>query len=160
MSKMLKKLKEQGHRVLIFSQMTRLLDLLEDYLEYEGYRYERIDGSITGSVRQASIDWFNKPNSESFMFTTFCVLDHKIYSKMKMKIRPRMLIILMKWLPLFWNVKTKKTKELPKKNQINFLTIISGKISLKKQSFELIGNITFVNLENNVSKFKMMFPSL
>ena len=73
MSKMLKKLKEQGHRVLIFSQMTRLLDLLEDYLEYEGYRYERIDGSITGSVRQASIDRFNKPNSESFLFTTFCV---------------------------------------------------------------------------------------
>ena len=68
MSKMLKKLKEQGHRVLIFSQMTRLLDLLEDYLEYEGYRYERIDGSITGSVRQASIDRFNKPNSESFIF--------------------------------------------------------------------------------------------
>ena len=53
MSKMLKKLKEQGHRVLIFSQVTRLLDLLEDYLEYEGYRYERIDGSITGSQRQA-----------------------------------------------------------------------------------------------------------
>ena len=52
---MLKKLKEQGHRVLIFSQMTRLLDLLEDYLEYEGYRYERIDGSITGSVRQARV---------------------------------------------------------------------------------------------------------
>ena len=48
MSKMLKRLKEQGHRVLIFSQMTRLLDILEDYLEYEGYRYERIDGSITG----------------------------------------------------------------------------------------------------------------
>merc|ERR1711935_1305985 len=65
---MLKKLKEQGHRVLIFSQMTRLLDLLEDYLEYEGYRYERIDGSITGSLRQASIDRFNKPNSESFVF--------------------------------------------------------------------------------------------
>ena len=53
---MLKILKEQGHRVLIFSQMTRLLDLLQDYSEYEGYRYERIDGSITGSVRQASID--------------------------------------------------------------------------------------------------------
>ena len=99
MSKMLKILREQGHRVLIFSQMPCLLDLLQDYSEYEEYRYERIDGSITGSVRQASIERFNKPNSESFMFTTFCVLDHKIYSKMK--IRPRMLIILMNWLPLF-----------------------------------------------------------
>ena len=40
-------------------QMTRMLDILEDFLEYEGYRYERIDGSITGSVRQEAIDRFN-----------------------------------------------------------------------------------------------------
>lgn len=39
--------------------MTRMLDVLEDFLEYEGYRYERIDGSITGSIRQESIDRFN-----------------------------------------------------------------------------------------------------
>jgi len=39
--------------------MTRMLDLLEDFLEYEGHRYERIDGSITGSVRQEAIDRFN-----------------------------------------------------------------------------------------------------
>ena len=68
MQKMLKKLKEEGHRVLIFSQMTKLLDLLEDYLEYEQYKYERIDGSITGSVRQQAIDRFNKPGSDSFIF--------------------------------------------------------------------------------------------
>lgn len=68
MQKMLKKLKEQGHRVLIFSQMTKLLDLLEDYLEYEQYKYERIDGSVTGSMRQQAIDRFNKPGSESFIF--------------------------------------------------------------------------------------------
>lgn len=29
-------------------QMTKMLDLLEDFLEYEGYKYERIDGGITG----------------------------------------------------------------------------------------------------------------
>ena len=40
-------------------QMTRMLDILEDFLEYEGYRYERIDGSITGSLRQEAIDRFN-----------------------------------------------------------------------------------------------------
>ena len=68
LTKMLKKLKEQGHRVLIFSQMTRLLDILEDYLEYEQYHYERIDGSVSGIKRQASIDRFNKPDSESFVF--------------------------------------------------------------------------------------------
>jgi Superfamily II DNA/RNA helicases, SNF2 family len=43
-------------RVLIFSQMTKMLDILEDYLDGEGYKYERIDGNITGSMRQESID--------------------------------------------------------------------------------------------------------
>ncbi len=39
--------------------MTKMLDLLEDFLENEGYRYERIDGSITGGMRQEAIDRFN-----------------------------------------------------------------------------------------------------
>uniref|UniRef100_A0A671NWG3 Chromodomain-helicase-DNA-binding protein 5-like n=1 Tax=Sinocyclocheilus anshuiensis TaxID=1608454 RepID=A0A671NWG3_9TELE len=52
LQKMLKKLKDEGHRVLIFSQMTKMLDLLEDFLEFEGYKYERIDGGITGGLRQ------------------------------------------------------------------------------------------------------------
>uniref|UniRef100_A0A8C0H592 Chromodomain helicase DNA binding protein 3 n=1 Tax=Chelonoidis abingdonii TaxID=106734 RepID=A0A8C0H592_CHEAB len=59
LQKMLRKLKEQGHRVLIFSQMTKMLDLLEDFLDYEGYKYERIDGGITGTLRQEAIDRFN-----------------------------------------------------------------------------------------------------
>jgi len=41
------------------SQMTKMLDLLEDFLEYEGYKYERIDGGITGGLRQEAIDRFN-----------------------------------------------------------------------------------------------------
>lgn len=61
MSKMLRHLKKEGHRVLIFSQMTRMLDLLEDFLEFEGYKYERIDGQITGGMRQEAIDRFNEP---------------------------------------------------------------------------------------------------
>merc|ERR1719220_786002 len=68
LSKMLKKLKAEGHRVLIFSQMTKLLDLLEDFLEGEHYKYERIDGGITGSLRQDAIDRFNAPNAEQFVF--------------------------------------------------------------------------------------------
>lgn len=36
-----------------------MLDLLEDFLEYEGYKYERIDGGITGGLRQEAIDRFN-----------------------------------------------------------------------------------------------------
>lgn len=68
LSKMLKRLKEEGHRVLIFSQMTKMLDLMEDYLEGEGYKYERIDGTITGSLRQEAIDRFNAPGAQQFVF--------------------------------------------------------------------------------------------
>jgi chromodomain-helicase-DNA-binding protein 4 len=66
--KMLKRLKEDGHRVLIFSQMTKMLDILEDFLEFCGYKYERIDGSITGSDRQDAIDRFNAPGAPQFAF--------------------------------------------------------------------------------------------
>merc|ERR1712083_1245352 len=68
LSKMLRKLKAEGHRVLIFSQMTKLLDLLEDFLEGEHYKYERIDGGITGTLRQDAIDRFNAPDAEQFVF--------------------------------------------------------------------------------------------
>ena len=68
MAKMLRKLNEQGHRVLIFSQMTKMLDLLEDFLDGEGYKYERIDGSITGTLRQEAIDRFNADGAEQFCF--------------------------------------------------------------------------------------------
>ncbi|XP_055724637.1 chromodomain-helicase-DNA-binding protein 5-like isoform X5 [Salvelinus fontinalis] len=68
LQKMLRKLKDEGHRVLIFSQMTKMLDLLEDFLEYEGYKYERIDGGITGGLRQEAIDRFNAPGAQQFCF--------------------------------------------------------------------------------------------
>ncbi|XP_036394002.1 chromodomain-helicase-DNA-binding protein 4 isoform X1 [Megalops cyprinoides] len=68
LQKMLKKLKEGGHRVLIFSQMTKMLDLLEDFLENEGYKYERIDGGVTGTMRQEAIDRFNAPGALQFVF--------------------------------------------------------------------------------------------
>ncbi|XP_063720440.1 chromodomain-helicase-DNA-binding protein 4-like isoform X2 [Symsagittifera roscoffensis] len=68
LEKMLKHLKETGHRVLIFSQMTKVLDILEDFLEYLKYKYERVDGAITGQVRQEAIDRFNSPNAEQFVF--------------------------------------------------------------------------------------------
>lgn len=59
LQKMMRNLKEGGHRVLVFSQMTKMLDLLEDFLENEGYKYERIDGGVTGNMRQEAIDRFN-----------------------------------------------------------------------------------------------------
>lgn len=57
-----------GHRVLIFSQMTRMLDILEDYMTYKSYDYERIDGQVTGHLRQERIDRFNSRTSTSFCF--------------------------------------------------------------------------------------------
>ena len=68
LQKMLFFLKERGHRVLIFSQMTKMLDILEVFLEGEGYKYERIDSGITGSMRQEAIDRFNAPEAQQFVF--------------------------------------------------------------------------------------------
>ncbi|KAF1867310.1 hypothetical protein Lal_00049739 [Lupinus albus] len=68
MDKLLPKLKERDSRVLIFSQMTRLLDILEDYLMFRGYQYCRIDGNTGGEDRDASIEAYNKPGSEKFVF--------------------------------------------------------------------------------------------
>ncbi|XP_038047464.1 chromodomain-helicase-DNA-binding protein 4-like isoform X2 [Patiria miniata] len=68
LEKMLEKLKVENHRVLIFSQMTKMLDILEDFLEGTGYKYERIDGGVTGSMRQEAIDRFNAPGAEQFVF--------------------------------------------------------------------------------------------
>ncbi|MEQ2274925.1 choline dehydrogenase 7, partial [Xenotaenia resolanae] len=66
--KLLPKLKAGGHRVLIFSQMVRCLDILEDYLIQRRYPYERIDGRVRGNLRQAAIDRFSRPDSDRFVF--------------------------------------------------------------------------------------------
>ena len=68
LDKLLPRLKSEGHRVLIFSQMTRMLDILEDYLRFKGFLYERIDGSVSGVDRQIAIDRFSAEGSQSFCF--------------------------------------------------------------------------------------------
>ncbi|KAF2092225.1 hypothetical protein K490DRAFT_31930 [Saccharata proteae CBS 121410] len=68
LDKLLKRMKAQGSRVLIFSQMSRLLDILEDYSVMRGYQYCRIDGSTAHEDRIAAIDEYNKPDSEKFLF--------------------------------------------------------------------------------------------
>ena len=57
--KLLPKLKTDGKKVLIFSQFTQMLDLLGEYLLYKGVKFERLDGSMRCSERQAAIDRFN-----------------------------------------------------------------------------------------------------
>ena len=68
LDKLLPKLKANGNRVLIFSQMVKMLDILEDYLIRKKYPFERIDGRIRGNLRQAAIDRFCRPDSDRFVF--------------------------------------------------------------------------------------------
>lgn len=65
---LLKRLKAQGSRVLIFSQMSRVLDIMEDYCFLRDYKYCRIDGSTDHDVRINMIDEYNKENSDKFIF--------------------------------------------------------------------------------------------
>ncbi|KAN0073697.1 SNF2 family N-terminal domain containing protein [Tylopilus felleus] len=68
LDKLLKSLKVKGSRVLIFSQMSRVLDILEDYCLFRGFKYCRIDGSTAHDDRIIAIDEYNKPDSEKFIF--------------------------------------------------------------------------------------------
>jgi SWI/SNF-related matrix-associated actin-dependent regulator of chromatin subfamily A member 5 len=68
--KLLKKeLKERGSRVLIFTQMTRILDILEGYMVMRGFKYCRLDGNTDYDMRESMIEDFNKKASEKFCFT-------------------------------------------------------------------------------------------
>ncbi|OBZ68412.1 ISWI chromatin-remodeling complex ATPase ISW2 [Grifola frondosa] len=68
LDKLLKTMKAKGSRVLIFSQMSRMLDILEDYCLFRSYKYCRIDGGTAHDDRIVAIDEFNKPDSEKFIF--------------------------------------------------------------------------------------------
>jgi SWI/SNF-related matrix-associated actin-dependent regulator of chromatin subfamily A member 5 len=68
LDKLLIRLKERGHRVLLFTQMTRILDIMEDYMHMRGFQYCRIDGNTTYDDREERIDAYNKPESEKFLF--------------------------------------------------------------------------------------------
>ncbi|RWQ92696.1 putative SNF2 family helicase/ATPase [Paecilomyces variotii] len=68
LDKILTRMKKQGSRVLIFSQMSRVLDILEDYCVFRDHQYCRIDGTTAHEDRIAAIDEYNKPNSEKFIF--------------------------------------------------------------------------------------------
>jgi hypothetical protein len=68
LDKLLIRLKEQGSRVLIFSQMTKVLDILEDYCLWKGFEYCRLDGQTAHEDRQNSINAYNAPGSTKFIF--------------------------------------------------------------------------------------------
>eukprot|EP01119_Soliformovum_irregulare_P006887 TRINITY_DN1929_c1_g1_i2.p1 TRINITY_DN1929_c1_g1~~TRINITY_DN1929_c1_g1_i2.p1 ORF type:complete len:1376 (+),score=395.63 TRINITY_DN1929_c1_g1_i2:257-4129(+) len=68
LNKLLLRLKETGHRVLIFSQMVRMLDILSDYLRGCGFQFQRLDGSMARDERQRKLDHFNAKDSLDFCF--------------------------------------------------------------------------------------------
>lgn len=68
LDRLLSKFKAEGSRVLIFSQMSRMLDILEDYCYLRNYGYCRIDGSTDHQERIKAIDDYNKPDSDRFVF--------------------------------------------------------------------------------------------
>ena len=68
LDKLLTRLKATGHRVLIFSQMVKMLDILADYLRLRGFVFQRLDGGMRSQDRQYAMDHFNAPNSPDFCF--------------------------------------------------------------------------------------------
>ena len=68
LDKLLARLRENGSRVLLFSQMSRVLDILEDYCGLRGYAYCRIDGQTAHEERIQAIEEYNRPESEKFIF--------------------------------------------------------------------------------------------
>lgn len=68
LDRLLPKLQRTGHRVLLFSQMTRLLDILEIYLNFQGFKYLRLDGGTKGEDRGSLLAKFNAPDSPYFLF--------------------------------------------------------------------------------------------
>jgi SWI/SNF-related matrix-associated actin-dependent regulator of chromatin subfamily A member 5 len=68
LDKLLPRLLEQGSRVLIFTQMTRVLDILEDYCWFKEYKYCRIDGQTPHEDRDSQIQEYNAKDSSKFVF--------------------------------------------------------------------------------------------
>ncbi|XP_059946374.1 chromodomain-helicase-DNA-binding protein 1-like isoform X2 [Mesoplodon densirostris] len=70
LDKLLAFLYSKGHRVLLFSQMTQMLDILQDYMDYRGYSYERVDGSVRGEERHLAIRNFGQQPIFIFLLST------------------------------------------------------------------------------------------
>ncbi|CAM8886705.1 unnamed protein product [Rhodiola kirilowii] len=68
LDKLLVRLQETNHRVLIFSQMVRMLDILAEYMSLRGFQYQRLDGSTKAELRHQAMEHFNAPGSDDFCF--------------------------------------------------------------------------------------------
>uniref|UniRef100_A0A8C0AL83 Helicase, lymphoid specific n=1 Tax=Bos mutus grunniens TaxID=30521 RepID=A0A8C0AL83_BOSMU len=71
LDRMLPELKTRGHKVLLFSQMTRMLDILMDYCHFRNFNFSRLDGSMSYSEREENIHSFNTdPDVFIFLVST------------------------------------------------------------------------------------------
>ncbi|KOS17504.1 Chromatin structure-remodeling complex subunit snf21 [Escovopsis weberi] len=68
LDRILPKYKATGHRVLMFFQMTAIMDIMEDYLRYRKYEYLRLDGTTKSDERSDLLRDFNHPDSKYFLF--------------------------------------------------------------------------------------------
>ncbi|KZV83895.1 hypothetical protein EXIGLDRAFT_742051 [Exidia glandulosa HHB12029] len=68
LSRILPKLFKTGHRVLIFFQMTKVMDIMSDFMNLMGYKHLRLDGSTKTDERANYVQLFNAPNSEYLVF--------------------------------------------------------------------------------------------
>lgn len=68
LDRILPKFKKSGHRVLMFFQMTQIMDIMEDFLRFRDLKYLRLDGSTKADERQDMLKVFNAPNSDYFCF--------------------------------------------------------------------------------------------
>lgn len=71
LDRLLEKLKSEGHRCLVYFQMTRMIDLFEEYINYKQYKYLRLDGSSKISDRRDMVqDWQTRPEIFIFLLST------------------------------------------------------------------------------------------
>ncbi|MCO5568663.1 hypothetical protein L7F22_022362 [Adiantum nelumboides] len=68
LDRILPKLKATGHRVLIFFQMTAIMDIMEDFLRFRGFKYLRLDGGTKPEDRSHLLTAFNAPGSDIDIF--------------------------------------------------------------------------------------------
>ena len=68
LDKLLAKLRKEGHRVLIFSQFVMMLEVIQDYLYWRKYPFEYLSGNVASDERQRSVDRFQDPNHDAFVF--------------------------------------------------------------------------------------------
>lgn len=68
LDQLLNKLKLDGHRVLVFSQLVSMLDIMGEHLKTRGHEFQRLDGTVPASTRNNAIKHFNQDDSKDFCF--------------------------------------------------------------------------------------------